>query len=92
MMLVVPSLWAQGFSTPNYAATGVCSVNMAAAGIYTMGGAQEFGQRLGAHKMFVLFGVAEDRQQPDQGRGKIKAVARGWSASINPYGLQCCGR
>jgi len=34
------SLWAQGFGTPNYAAHGgFCSVNMAAAGIYTMGGA-----------------------------------------------------
>ena len=34
------SFWAQGFGTPNYAAHGgFCSVNMAAAGIYTMGGA-----------------------------------------------------
>ncbi len=40
------SLWAQSFGTPNYAAHGgFCSVNMAAAGIYTMGGAfWEFGQ------------------------------------------------
>ena len=31
--------WAQQFGTPNYAAHGgFCSVNMAAAGIYTMGG------------------------------------------------------
>ncbi len=34
------SFWVQGFGTPNYAAHGgFCSVNMAAAGIYTMGGA-----------------------------------------------------
>ena len=38
--------WAQEFGTPNYAAHGgFCSVNMAAGGIYTMGGAfWEFGQ------------------------------------------------
>ena len=37
--------WAQQFGTPNYAAHGgFCSVNMAAAGIYTLGGAfWEFG-------------------------------------------------
>ncbi len=34
------SWWAQQFGTPNYAAHGgFCSVNMAAAGIYTLGGA-----------------------------------------------------
>ena len=33
------SFWAQNFGTPNYAAHGgFCSVNMAAAGICTMGG------------------------------------------------------
>ncbi len=38
--------WAQNFGTPNYAAHGgFCSVNMAAGGIYTIGGAfWEFGQ------------------------------------------------
>ena len=38
--------WAQQFGTPNYAAHGgFCSVNMATAGIYTMGGSfWEFGQ------------------------------------------------
>ena len=57
------SLWAQSFGTPNYAAHGgFCSVNMAAAGIYTMGGAfWEFGQPDWQYtKMFMLFGVAED--------------------------------
>ena len=40
------SFWAQAYGTPNYAAHGgFCSVNMAAAGIYTLGGAfWEFGQ------------------------------------------------
>ena len=38
--------WAQQFGTPNYAAHGgFCTVNMATAGIYTMGGSfWEFGQ------------------------------------------------
>jgi len=71
------SLWAQGFGTPNYAAHGgLCSVNMAAAGIYTMGGAfWEFGQPDWEHtKMFVLFGVAEDHDSNPikMGIGKIK--------------------
>ncbi|MES2145663.1 MAG: molybdopterin-dependent oxidoreductase, partial [Pseudomonadota bacterium] len=55
--------WAQQFGTPNYAAHGgFCSVNMAAAGIYTIGGAfWEFGQPDWEHtKLFVMFGVAED--------------------------------
>ena len=40
------SWWAQQFGTPNYAAHGgFCSVNMAAAGLYTMGSAfWEFGE------------------------------------------------
>jgi anaerobic selenocysteine-containing dehydrogenase len=55
--------WAQAFGTPNWAAHGgFCSVNMAAAGIYTMGGAfWEFGQPDWERtKLFILFGVAED--------------------------------
>jgi anaerobic selenocysteine-containing dehydrogenase len=57
------SLWAQAYGTPNYAAHGgFCSVNMAAAGIYTMGGAfWEFGQPdWDRAKLFMIFGVAED--------------------------------
>ena len=57
------SWWAQQFGTPNYAAHGgFCSVNMATAGIYTIGGAfWEFGQTDWEHtRLFVLFGVAED--------------------------------
>jgi len=72
------SLWAQSYGTPNYAAHGgFCSVNMAAGGIYTMGGAfWEFGQPDWDHtKMFVLFGVAEDHDSnPIKiGIGQIKA-------------------
>ncbi|SMY06704.1 molybdopterin oxidoreductase family protein [Flavimaricola marinus] len=71
------SLWAQSFGTPNYAAHGgFCSVNMAAAGIYTMGGAfWEFGQPDWDHtKLFILFGVAEDHDSNPikMGIGKIK--------------------
>ncbi len=71
------SLWAQAFGTPNYAAHGgFCSVNMAAAGIYTMGGAfWEFGQPDWDHaKLFLLFGVAEDHDSNPikMGIGKLK--------------------
>ena len=71
------SFWAQGYGTPNYAAHGgFCSVNMAAAGIYTMGGAfWEFGQPDWDHtKMFMLFGVAEDHDSNPikMGLGKLK--------------------
>lgn len=71
------SFWAQHFGTPNYAAHGgFCSVNMAAGGIYTMGGAfWEFGQPDWDHtKLFMLFGVAEDHDSNPikMGIGKIK--------------------
>jgi sulfite dehydrogenase (quinone) subunit SoeA len=69
--------WAQMFGTPNYAAHGgFCSVNMAAAGIYTIGGAfWEFGQPdWDRTKLFVMFGVAEDHDSnPIKiGLGKLK--------------------
>ncbi|MGR3501883.1 molybdopterin oxidoreductase family protein [Pseudaestuariivita sp.] len=72
------SFFAQNFGTPNYAAHGgFCSVNMAAGGIYTMGGAfWEFGQPDWDHtKLFMLFGVAEDHDSNPikMGLGKIKA-------------------
>ena len=72
------SWWAQAFGTPNYAAHGgFCSVNMAAAGIYTMGGAfWEFGQPDWDNtKLFMLFGVAEDHDSNPikMGLGKLKA-------------------
>ncbi|MBL4927759.1 molybdopterin-dependent oxidoreductase [Fuscibacter oryzae] len=70
--------WAQNFGTPNYAAHGgFCSVNMAAGGIYTIGGAfWEFGQPdWDRTKLFVMFGVAEDHDSnPIKiGLGKLKA-------------------
>jgi sulfite dehydrogenase (quinone) subunit SoeA len=69
--------WAQMFGTPNYAAHGgFCSVNMAAAGIYTLGGAfWEFGAPdWDRTKLFVIFGVAEDHDSnPIKiGLGKLK--------------------
>ena len=71
-------LWAQNFGTPNYAAHGgFCSVNMAAAGIYTMGGAfWEFGQPDWENaKAFMLFGCAEDHDSNPikMGLGRLKA-------------------
>ena len=71
------SFWAQNFGTQNYAAHGgFCSVNMAAAGIYTMGGAfWEFGQPDWDYtKLFLLFGVAEDHDSNPikMGIGRIK--------------------
>ncbi len=80
--------WAQAFGTPNYAAHGgFCSVNMAAAGIYTIGGAfWEFGQPDWKHtNLFVLFGVAEDHDSnPIKiGIGKLKARG-GKVVSVNP--------
>jgi len=71
------SFWAQGFGTPNYAAHGgFCSVNMAAGGIYTMGGAfWEFGQPDWERtKLFMLFGVAEDHDSNPikMGLGRLK--------------------
>src|SRR5258707_285710 len=55
--------WATQFGTPNFAAHGgFCSVNMAAAGMYTMGGSfWEFGEPDWERtKLLLMFGVAED--------------------------------
>ena len=70
--------WASQFGTPNYAAHGgFCSVNMAAAGLYTFGGSfWEFGEPDWRHtKYFLLFGVAEDHaSNPIKiGLGQLKA-------------------
>ena len=82
------SYWAQNFGTPNYAAHGgFCSVNMATAGIYTMGGAfWEFGQPDWEHtKLLMLFGVAEDHDSNPikMGIGKLKGRG-GKVIGINP--------
>ncbi len=55
--------WAAQFGTPNFAAHGgFCSVNMAAAGMYTLGSSfWEFGEPDWRHtRFFMMFGVAED--------------------------------
>jgi anaerobic selenocysteine-containing dehydrogenase len=82
------SWWAQQFGTPNYAAHGgFCSVNMAAAGITTMGGAfWEFGQPDWERtKLLLLFGVAEDHDSNPIKIGLGKLKARGARViGINP--------
>ncbi len=82
------SWWAQAFGTPNYAAHGgFCSVNMAAAGIYTMGGAfWEFGQPdWDRTKLFMIFGVAEDHASNPIKIGLGKLKARGTKViGVNP--------
>ena len=70
--------FAQQYGTPNFAAHGgFCSVNMAAAGIYTFGGSfWEFGEPDWDHtRYFMLFGVAEDHaSNPIKiALGKLKA-------------------
>ncbi len=70
--------WAMQFGTPNFAAHGgFCSVNMAAAGLYSFGGSfWEFGEPDWDHaKYFIMFGVAEDHaSNPIKiGLGKLKA-------------------
>ncbi|HEY0661410.1 MAG TPA: molybdopterin oxidoreductase family protein [Lysobacter sp.] len=70
--------WAQQFGTVNYAAHGgFCSVNMAAGGLYTLGGSfWEFGEPDWEHaKYLMLWGVAEDHDSNPikLGLGKLKA-------------------
>ncbi len=80
--------WAQQFGTVNYAAHGgFCSVNMAAAGMYTLGGSfWEFGEPdWDRTKYLLMFGVAEDHDSNPikLGLGKIKG--RGAKiVAINP--------
>lgn len=80
--------WAQQFGTPNYAAHGgFCSVNMAAAGIMTIGGAfWEFGAPdWDRTRLFVLFGVAEDHDSNPIKMGIAKLKQNGARfVSVNP--------
>jgi anaerobic selenocysteine-containing dehydrogenase len=84
--------WAQQFGTPNYAAHGgFCSVNMAAAGLSTIGGSfWEFGEPDWEHaRYFLMFGVAEDHDSnPIKiGLGRLKgrpAERRAKFVSVNP--------
>ena len=81
--------WAGQFGTPNYAAHGgFCSVNMAAAGLYAVGGSfWEFGEPdWDRTRYFMMFGVAEDHDSnPIKiGLGKLKTRGAGKFVSINP--------
>ena len=82
------SLWATSFGTPNWAAHGgFCSVNMAAAGQYTVGGSfWEFGEPDWEHtRYFLMFGVAEDHDSNPIKRGLGRLKARGAKiVAINP--------
>ncbi len=80
--------WASAFGTPNHAAHGgFCSVNMAAAGLYTIGGAfWEFGEVDWEHtRHLILFGVAEDHDSNPIKTGLAKLKGRGAKVvSVNP--------
>jgi anaerobic selenocysteine-containing dehydrogenase len=80
--------WARQFGTPNFAAHGgFCSVNMAAAGAYTIGGSfWEFGEPDWEHtRYFMLFGVAEDHDSNPIKIGLGKLKTRGVKVvSVNP--------
>ena len=80
--------WAQMYGTPNFAAHGgFCSVNMAAAGLYTMGFSfWEFGEPDFEHtRLFVMFGVAEDHDSNPIKAGLARLKERGAKyISVNP--------
>ena len=80
--------WASQFGTPNYAAHGgFCSVNMAAAGLYTIGGSfWEFGQPDWDHTRYLLmFGIAEDHDSNPIKIGLARLKGRGAKVvSVNP--------
>ncbi len=81
--------WASQFGTPNFAAHGgFCSVNMAAAGIYSIGGSfWEFGEPDWEHtRYFMLFGVAEDHHSNPlkMGIGRLKTRGDAKIVSVNP--------
>lgn len=80
--------WAQQFGTVNYAAHGgFCSVNMAAAGMYSIGSAfWEFSEPDWEHtQYFMLWGVAEDHDSNPIKLGLSRLKARGAKiVAINP--------
>ncbi|MBI3453217.1 MAG: molybdopterin oxidoreductase family protein [Rhodospirillales bacterium] len=80
--------WAAQFGTPNFAAHGgFCSVNMAAAGLYTVGGSfWEFGEPdWERSEYFLMFGVAEDHDSNPIKLGISRLKARGAKfVSVNP--------
>ena len=80
--------WASQFGTPNYAAHGgFCSVNMAAGGLYSIGGSfWEFGEPDWEHaRIFMMFGVAEDHDSNPIKLGLARLKERGAKfVSVNP--------
>src|SRR5437763_1730792 len=80
--------WATQFGTPNFAAHGgFCSVNMAAAGMYTLGGSfWEFGEPDWERtKLLLMFGVAEDHDSNPIKLGISRLRQRGAKViTINP--------
>jgi anaerobic selenocysteine-containing dehydrogenase len=80
--------WASQFGTPNYAAHGgFCSVNMAAGGIYTIGGSfWEFGEPDWERcRYFMMFGCAEDHDSNPLKLGLSKLKENGAKfVSVNP--------
>ena len=87
-MQALTGLWAQQFGTPNWAAHGgFCSVNMTAAGLYSIGYSfWEFGSPdWDRAKYFVLWGVAEDHSSNPIKIGLDKLKSRGAKfVSVNP--------
>ncbi len=81
--------WASQFGTPNHAAHGgFCSVNMAAAGLYSIGGSfWEFGEPDWHHTRYLLmFGIAEDHDSNPikLGLGALKTRGDAKFVSVNP--------
>ncbi len=87
-MQALTGLWAQQFGTINWAAHGgFCSVNMAAAGLYSIGQSfWEFGDPdWDRAKYFMLWGVAEDHASNPIKIGIEKFKRRGGKfVAINP--------
>ena len=87
-MQALSGLWASQFGTVNWAAHGgFCSVNMAAAGLYTLGHSfWEFGDPdFDRTRLFVLWGVAEDHSSNPLKLGIDEIKRRGAKfISINP--------
>ena len=87
-MQALTGLWAQQFGTPNWAAHGgFCSVNMAAAGLYSIGysfwefGAPDWDRA----RYFMLWGVAEDHNSNPIKIGLEKLKRNGAKfVSVNP--------
>ena len=87
-MQALTGLWAQQFGTPNWAAHGgFCSVNMAAAGLYSIGYSfWEFGSPDWERaRYFLLWGVAEDHASNPIKIGLDKLKRNGAKfVSVNP--------